>query len=178
MITLSTKDELIGFLLQYKSVAKVTIVSRTQVKMNKKDVATKTIANPFKEAWKVSMFEAEINSSYEDKVNDTLLVEGKAPVFEAKDAKWGTSLSKSIDEQNGFHYLKVMPDKNTVPSTYEDSDGKKLVYSDLEPWIPVRAPSTPDTNGQGTDATVQYRKYKIESIAYMKIPGVMEYIAP
>lgn len=176
MLVLKTKDELIGFLLQYKSVANATIVSRTQVKMNKKDVATKTQQNPRSEAWKVSLFNAEINSSYEDKVNDKRLLEGVQPTFEAKASKWGETASKSLDTLDGQYYLKVIPGKNISESTYEDSDGNKIDYKELAPYIPSRPVKTASEH-QGLEEAVQFRKYKIDSIAYFSIPGIVEYTA-
>lgn len=47
MLQLKTQAELIDFLTKYKSVKTATVVSKTELRMNKKDVATKRTPNPF-----------------------------------------------------------------------------------------------------------------------------------
>lgn len=171
MLQLKTKQELIDFLTKYKSVKTATIVSKTELRMNKKDVATKQIPNPTPVAYKVSLFEADVNFDYEDKVNDARLLEGKEQNFEAQEAKWGEYVSKSLTKKDDTYYLKVVPTKSLTKTTYEDADGKKLDYSTLEPYVPVRKEYT----GQGLDNAVAFRAFKLDSIIHFKIPGVVEY---
>lgn len=171
MITITTKADLIKFLSSYKSAKTATIVSKTELKMNKKDVATKQTPNPTPVAYKVSLFEADLNFDYEDKVNDARLLEGKEQTFEAKEAKWGEFVSKSLNKKDDTYYLKVVPTKSLTKTTYEDADGKKLEYSTLEPYVPIKK----EYAGQGLDTAVAFRAFKLDSIIHFKIPGVVEY---
>lgn len=171
MLTLKTKEELINFLTSYKSAKTATIVSKTELRMNKKDVATKQTHNPYPIAYKVSLFEADINFDYEDRVNDARLLEGKEQSFEAQEAKWGDYVSNSLTKKDDQYYMKLVPTKSLTKTTYEDADGKKLDYSTLEPYVPVRKEYT----GQGLDNAVAFRAFKLDSIIHFKIPGIVEY---
>jgi len=176
MKKLETREELIEFLKSFKSTKRVTLITKTEVKLNKKDVATKTIPSPYatNPVYKVSLFEGEINFDYEDRVNDQLLVEGKKNGFQAEKAVWGESLSKSLDFHNGNHYLKVIPEANLIDPTYEDSKGAKILKEDFKAFLPTPSSSS----RQGTDTEIPYRKFKLESIIHFAIPGLVEYTAP
>lgn len=171
MLTLKTKEELINFLTSYKSAKTATVVSKTELRMNKKDVATKQTPNPYPIAYKVSLFEADVNFDYTDKVNDARLLEGKEQSFEAQEAKWGDYVSKSLTKKDDQYYMKLVPTKSLTKTSYEDADGKALNYDDLKPFVPVKKEYT----GQGLDNAVQFRAFKLDSIIHFKIPGVVEY---
>lgn len=173
MITITTKADLINFLTSYKSAKTATVVSKTELKMNKKDIATKQTPNPYPIAYKVSLFEADINFDYEDRVNDARLVEGKEQSFEAGEAKWGQYVSKSLTKKDDQYYMKLVPTKSLTKTTYEDADGKALDYDSLKPFVPVRKESA--STSQGLDNAVQFRAFKLDSIIHFKIPGVVEY---
>lgn len=176
MLQLKTQEELIDFLKNFKSSKRVTMVTKTEVALNKKDVDTKTIPSPWakKPLYKVSILEGEINFDYEDRVNDQLLIEGKKPGFQAAEAVWGQSLSKSLDFHNEMYYLKVIPEANLVDPTYEEADGTKVLKEEFKAFVP----KSNSTSRQGTKEEVPYRKYKLSSIIHFKIPGIVEYTAP
>jgi hypothetical protein len=173
MIKLSTQQELVDFLTNFKSTKTATIVSKTSLKMNKKDVATKQTPNPFSDVSKIALFEAEVNFNYEDKVNDALLLEGKAQEFEAKAPKWGEFVSKALTKKDETYYIKLMPTKSLTKTTYEKADGSRVEFSELEPFVP-KASGTASAN-QNLDNAVPFRTFKLDSIIHFKIPGVVEY---
>lgn len=173
MKKLTTQPELIDFLMQYKSVKTASFVSKTSLKMNKKDVATKTKPNPFDKINKVSVFKGEINFDYEDKVNDARFLEGKEQDFKAGEAVNGIQfISKALSYKDGCFYIKIIPENNMIDPVYEKEDGTKVDYKDLKEFIPVYK----KPEGQELDKPVPFRTYKLDSIVYMKIDGVVEYI--
>lgn len=176
MIKIDNQADLVSFFSKYRSLAKVEIVSATDQKMNKKDVATKTEANPYTKVRKITAFEAEVNVDYEDRVNHQRVVEGKEMDFEASKPKWGTPISKAISEKDGSYYLKLIPGIKLAGNSYEDQDGKPLEYSDFERFIPVAKPVS-SSGRQEVDQAVVFRTYKLDSILKITIPGIMEYIA-
>lgn len=174
MISISKQQDLITFLTSYKSAAKANFVSKTELKMNKKDVATKTIKNPHPTTYKVSLFEGEINFDYEDKVNDARFIEGKDQDFKAGAAVNGLQfLSKALSIKDGKHYIKIIPGKKLTSTVYEQEDGTKIDYDELKPYVPVAKPSA--SGSQELDKPVPFRAFKLDSIIHISIPGVMEY---
>lgn len=173
MLQLKTKQELIDFLTKYKSVKTATIVSKTELRMNKKEVATKQIPNPFgdEKIYKVSLFNGDINFDYETVINDARLLEGKDQNFEASSAKWGDYVSPSLTKKEDDYYLKIIPTKSLTTSTYEKEDGSSIDIKQLEDFIPKKKPSTK----QELDKEVPYRVFKLSSIIHLKIDGIMSY---
>ena len=57
MLKITNEKDLVEFFNKYKSPAKVEVVAVTSQKMNKKDVATKTEANPFTSISKITNFD-------------------------------------------------------------------------------------------------------------------------
>lgn len=177
MKQLTTQEELIEFLKNFKSSKKVTMVTKTEVTLNKKDVATKSIPSPWakKPLYKVSILEAEINFDYEDKVNDQRLLEDKSTDFEASKPVWGEAISKSLDFYKENYYVKVIPEATLVDPTYEEADGTKVLKEEFKAFVPVYKEGS---GRQGTSEEVPYRKFKLSSVIYFKIPGIVEYTAP
>lgn len=176
MLKLNKKEELIAFLTKYKSEKNATVITKTSVKMNKKDVATKSIGNPYSDigAFKVSIFNATVNFDYEDKVNDQRLLEGKDQDFEKKESRWGEQVSKALEIHNDTTYVRLIPEKKIVDPMYELGDGTRIEYKELAPFINNNKPKS---TTQDLESEVQFRKYKIDSIISFKIDGIVEYIA-
>jgi len=141
--------------------------------MNKKDIATKTIKNPYENISKVALFEAEVNFNYEDKVNDALLMEGKPQEFEAQASKWGEYVSKSLTKKDDTYYIKLIPQKSLTKTTYENEAGASIDYEELKPYTPQ--PSGTASANQNLEKAVPFRTFKLESIIHFKIPDVVEY---
>ena len=174
MLKISEQSQLIEFLKNYKSATTAKLVTKTVVKMNVNDVATRTKKHNFGTVYKVSVIEADINFDYETKVNDQRFLEGKDQDFKASAPKWGTAISKSLSENNGQFYLKANPKKSLYKSSYENEAGEKIDYKDIEPWIPVKK-ETLTEGGQGTDKEVVFRAYKLDSIIHLSIENVLSY---
>lgn len=172
MLKLSTQQQLVDFLISYKSAKTASFVSKTAVKMNKKDVETKTIPNPYSNVFKVSAFNGEVNFDYEDKVNDARFLEGKSQDFQAGAAVNGLEyVSKALSQKDGTYYIKIVPEKKLIDPIYEKDTGEKIDYKDIKPFIPIYK----KPEGQDLEKPVPFRSFKLESIIHMKIDGVMEY---
>lgn len=174
MLKITNEKDLVEFFNKYKSPAKVEVVAVTSQKMNKKDVATKTEANPFTSISKITNFEAEVNVDYEDRVNHQRIAEGKEMDFEAANARWGTPISKAITEKDGKFYLKLIPGIRLNDTYYQDQDGKRVLQEEFIRFVPVSKPS--GSGRQEVDQAVVFRTYKLDSIIGLTIPGIMEYV--
>lgn len=136
----------------------VKMITRTEVKMNKKDVETKTIANPYLGAVKITTMVVELAPQYEAAVNEQLTSEGKAAEFEASSRKWGTNLGNGIVENNGKMYVSFIA-KEHILTTYMLGDDI-VEKSALEPFIPKKKPNT----NQGTEKPIEFRTISVENI--------------
>lgn len=174
MLKITNEKDLVEFFNKYKSPAKVEVIAATAQKMNKKDVATKTEANPYTQINKITNFEAEVNVDYEDRVNHQRIAEGKSMDFEAASARWGTPISKAITEKEGKFYLKLIPGIRLNDIVYEDQDGNRLLQEEFIRFVPVAKPN--GSGRQEVDQAVVFRTYKLDSIIALTIPGIMEYI--
>ncbi len=141
----------------------IIIDTETEVKMNKKDVATKTIPNPYVGATKRSKQIVKVNPNYEREVNDQREEEGKARTFEAEDRKWGTNLGNGIIEKNGGIYVSYIP-VETIETEYFFND-EKIDYTVLKDFVPVRK----DTGNQGVEDVVKFRVIAVDNIKAFKV---------
>lgn len=164
--TLTTQSELVKFFNSNKMPVKGNIVTRTPVKMNKRDVATKTIDNPHGAVYKVQTISVELNAEYETKVNTARMLEGKAQDFEVEARKWGVHVNKSIVEKNGQLYLMVIEEEKIGTPVYETENGVEVSYDDLKPFIPAYNPAPK----QDLENDVKVRTFKLENVIGMFIP--------
>lgn len=138
----------------------VLLTTKTVVKMNKKDVATKTIPNPFTEAvYKLTTTRVTLNASYEDRVNESRTVEGKDNDFKAT-VSYGKMVGNALLENNDTLYIKCIEEEKIGKSFYINGQAEVIQYADLAPFMPVKKPSTT----QDLDTEVKARNYKVESI--------------
>ncbi len=151
-------DEMIDFLKKNDQEMVVQITTRTEVKMNKKDVATKKILNPFGIVYKTSKIKVKVNFDYQNEVNEQLKVEGKEQTFEAQERKWGEHIAKSIIEKGSQLYLSVIEIDKIGKSTYREND-QDISYEELKPFIPEYKSSNKILENE-----VKYRNYKLENI--------------
>lgn len=138
----------------------VTLITRTAVKMNKKDVETKTIPNPFGEVFKISKVRVILNANYEERVNQERAEEGKEANFVAKEMRYGNMVGNSLLENNGTLYVKTIELGRVGTSVYADANGDEVVYEDIKPFVPVKKPSAT----QDLENEVKVRNFKLESI--------------
>lgn len=168
MKELKTQSELVMYFNDNKAAVRGNIVTRTPVKMNKKDVATKTIANPNGAVYKVQTINVELNAQYEMKVNTARMLEGKEQDFEAEGRKWGVNVNGSIVEKNGQLYLKVVEETKIGTPVYETENGTEVSYDDLRAFIPAYTPAAK----QGLEDDVKVRTFKLENVIGMFIPSL------
>jgi hypothetical protein len=139
------------------------MITRTEVKMNKKDVETKTTPNPFGTVYKITTQIVELAPKYESAVNDQLSTEGKEASFEASERKWGTNKGNGIVENNGKTYVSFIAKEHVLTSYIHNDvviDKKEFVA-----FVPVKKPSAT----QGTDKEVVFRSVSLENIMSVEI---------
>lgn len=172
MMTINNSFELVDFFNHFKSPTRATIVSRTPVKMNKKDVATKQIANPFGEVFKVQTVVVDLNADYEQKVNDQRFIEGSAQTFEAEGRAWGKHINNAIVEKTGRLYLHCIEVNKMGCPRYETATGRDVDYNDLLPFIPVRSSNTK----QQLAEEVKVRDFSLPNIIGLNIDGKARFV--
>lgn len=168
MIELKTQSELVKFFYANTSAVRGNIVTRTPVKMNKKDVATKSIANPHGAIYKIQTINVELNPKYEMQVNTARMLEGKEQDFEAESRKWGVHVNGGIVEKNGQLYLNTIEEGKIGDVVYETENGVAVSYDDIRPFIPAYNGSAK----QGLADDVKVRTFKLENVIGMFIPSL------
>lgn len=139
------------------------IITRTDVKMNKKDVETKSIANPYVGAVKVTTMIVELAPQYETAVNEQRTEEGKTADFEASSRKWGQNLGNGLVENNGKMYVSFIA-KEHVLTSYLFGD-QVIEKSVLEPFIPKKKESTT----QGVENEIAFRTVSVENLYTVEV---------
>lgn len=136
--------------------------TKTVVRMNKKDVATKQIANPHCLVYKIQKVHVELNGDYEKNVNQSRAVEDKEQTFEKGEMKWGVhKFGKAIIEKDGNLYLQTTELGKVGGSVeYVDENGNPVDYAAIKPFIPAYKPSAK----QDLEDEVKIRTFKYESI--------------
>jgi hypothetical protein len=180
IMAISTTEDTIMKLVTYfqanQAKTRLTMVTKTTVKMNKKDVATKSVANPFKEIFKIQAVVVDVNADYEDKVNDQRVAEGEMPDFEKQNMVWGSHVGNSaIIENNGQLYLQTIEVSKLGDVQYIDGNGKVIEYSAIKPFIPNYTKPV----SQGLDNEVKVRSFKLTSIVEAVIKtknGIIELV--
>jgi hypothetical protein len=150
--------EIIGLIKNLTAPTEFVLTIKTEVKMNKKDVETKTEANPYIGASKIAKVRVILNPDYQKQVNAQRQEENKEADFEASERKWGTSLGNGIIEKNGNLYVSYIH-VETLKTNYL-FDGEEIEYSKLNPFVPVKKSS----GNQGIEKEVQFRVVSVENI--------------
>jgi hypothetical protein len=142
---------------------KARITTVTDVKMNKKDVATKSKLNPYLGAQKKSVQIVMLAPEYERAVNDQLQSEGKEENFTSQSRTWGTNIGNGLVEHSGKFYVSYMPVEHV--STEYLLDGEPIQKSLLEEFIPA----VKSSGNQGTDSVVIFRSVQVSNIVELDI---------
>jgi len=167
----NTTDELISFVnLLDKNVTDVVLVTKTEVKMNKKDVETKSIANTYIGTTKTQVVRVALNEDYEQRVNIMRSVECKDRDFESGELAWGTCANNIVVENNGKKYIKTI-ELGKVGAIEYDLNGQKVSYDELKPFIPVPSKSVK----QNLDNEVKVRTFSVDSIIELRVGGSVIY---
>jgi len=145
----------------------VIMTAKTAVKLNKKDVATKTIPNPFGPIFKIYKAVVSINKDYEKDVNQNRAIEGKEQDFQKEGLKWGRhAYGKAIIEKDGGLYLQTIVEGYRGGSEYVDENGNPVDFEAIKPFMPVKKEEAPK---QGLEDAVIVRTFKYESILQLAI---------
>ena len=144
---------------------KARITIDTEVKMNKKDVETKKIANPYMGARKIVEMIVTLAPQYEAAVNEARESEGKETDFEAGARKWGDNLGNGIVQKGDKLYVSFIAE--SVESTSYFMDGTEISKDLLKPYMPIK--KVDPTKGQGVENVVQFRTVSLENIAFLEV---------
>ena len=172
MKTIHTVIELANLLAKFSGPVRVKIKTKTEVIMRKKDVATKTKANPYPVVFKLQELEVELNANYEDKVNDALVIEGKQNNFIAEGLPWGQAVDNVLIKKDDQFYIKTIVIKPIGTQTFICSDGRVLPKADLEPFLPIPTPG----KSQGLKDEIIVRTFKLNSILEMDFDNKVKYM--
>jgi len=170
MIDITNHNDLVQFFNKFKSPVRATMITKTPVKMNKKDVATKSIENPFSIVYKLQTVVVELNGDYEQKVNDQRLLEDKDQDFKAQ-KNWFTNVNNTIVQKDQQLYFKVI-EVEKQSATYQLCNGAQVPYEDFAKFVPNRSPSPK----QDLDDEIKVRTYKIENVIGCNIDGKVRFI--
>lgn len=140
------------------------MISRTEVKMNKKDVATKSNPNPYIGAVKITTQIVELAPKYEAAVNEQRESEGKEADFQASARKWGVNIGNGIVEKEGKFYVSFIA-KEHVLNSYLFGD-QVISKEDLDPYIPAKKPGS---GVQGVENAIAFRSIAAENIMSLEI---------
>lgn len=173
MIKLNNQAALVNYLAGLKKAANAVIVISSPVKLNKKDVLTKTQANPFGEVVGVKTLNITLAANYEEAVNEMRAAEGSDANFKAGASAWGTRINDCIIEHNGQLYLGYIENFKEGKTLYE-CDGKSIKWDDIAPFAPSR---TSSITRQGVDIEVKYRRVKLDNLIGLTVEGVMNFSA-
>lgn len=149
------------FAMEVPQNTKVVLYTKTLVKMNKKDVETKSIPNTFGDVYKNSTVLVTMNSSYEDRVNETRIFEGKTSDFVAQEMKYGKMVGNALLENNDQLYIKCIEESKLGESVYTLANGEVIPYTEIKPFIPA---SKSKSVSQDIENEVKVRNFKLSSI--------------
>lgn len=160
---MNNTQEIIDTIAKLDKPTLARMITRTEVKMNKKDVATKSIPNPYVGAVKVTTQIVELAPKYEAAVNEQREAEGKEADFQASARKWGTNLGNGLVENNGKIYVSFIA-KEHVLNSYLFGD-KVIEKSELDAFIPPKKPN----DKQGVESAITFRNISAENIMSLEI---------
>lgn len=161
--------QLADFLRQHQDAMDMAIKVRSDLKLNAKDVATKTIPNPHKNSKfiRVTSIAGTINASYEDRVNTQQLAEGKKGEFKAQGLPWGTADGKNLVKHNGQTYIKFLVN-TTTKQEIRDNHGRYFSANELAPFIPASS----SNSHQGVKDEVKVRIVNLDNVLELHIPSL------
>lgn len=154
-----TKAQLVKVLMGLVGSTFATIVSETDVKMNKKN-------NPYHGTiTKLTRANVNINFSYENAVNKARVKEGKEDDFEAQARKWGETIPGTplvLKEGKYYLYCRFLGYNKTKSIYFHNTDtGSALIEKAI---IEEFLPKVNESKTQDLENEVVVRTYKIENI--------------
>lgn len=165
-------NKLVEYFNNNQQVTDAIIIAKTVVKMNKKDVATKTEINPYDLIEKVQTYHVTVNKPYQESVQDQMIKEGVEGTFTAQKRKMGGKKINNciIEKEDGQLYIQTILNKGDVNPTYYHKD--QLIEKALfNRFIPISSHST----RQPVENEVKVCTFKIENIVSVEINGQVVY---
>lgn len=161
-------SEVVDFFIKNEDSVEGIVTTKTKVKLNKKDTATKTIPNTLGEIYKVQKIKALFNEDYEAIVNEELEKEVLNPEFVSKQRKWGKHISKAIvEKEDGKQYLCLFEKSKLGDIKYELETGEEIDISEFKAFFP---PSTSKPIVEGLEANViKYKSFSLSSILEIEL---------
>jgi len=171
MITCS--QDLIKYLTENQQPIQAKIIAKTVVKLNKKDVETKTEHHTFdSDIFKIQQYNVELNKNYGELVNEKREEENKESDFKSEKRKMGgVNVNRAIIDKEGQLYLTSIL-ISTGQKKYEYLN-KEIEKSTFERFVPIKKTYS---GNQGLDNQVIVNTFKLENIVELEIEGVMKYI--
>lgn len=172
MITITNQDDLVKFFDAFRGQTRAKIVTRTPVTMRKKDVATKSIENPFTAIFKVQTIEVELNADYQGKVNNQRVIESKDTDFTAEELKWGKAINGSIVKKDRNLYLKTILVGNIGSPKYELPRGELIDVREFAAFLPVNNGSPK----QDLVDEVRVRTFNLDNVIGINIENKVRFV--
>lgn len=166
----SNAEQFVALLNEHKEPIEAVITTRTLVTMRKKDIATKTIENPYAAVWKVQTRNVILNPKYEQAVNEQRAAEGNTEEFKAKQMKWGIPVGTAAVLKDGALCLKMIQETTETPFYAVRQVGNDMDVSHVIPFDvikPFTPPSVP-SKGQDVDKGVIFICPKMENILHIQ----------
>jgi len=175
MVTLDTTD-IVKFFDHVKDPVRAKLVTRTPVRMNKSDVMTRQIKNPYNQSedttvYKVQTTLVELNADYQGLVNNERVVEGKRASFIAQGLPWGSSENGSIIRKDDQLYLRTI-EVSKIGEPHYEVNGQKISYAAFAQFVPDKSGSI----RQGLVQEVQVRSYKLENVIGVNVEDKVRFI--
>lgn len=166
----SNAEQFVAVLNEHKEPIEAVITTRTLVTMRKKDIATKTIENPYAAVWKVQTRKVILNPKYEQAVNEQRAVEGNTEEFKAKQMKWGIPVGTAAVLKDGALCLKMIQENAETPFYAVRLIGNDMDVSHVIPFheiAPFTPPPSPSKN-QDIEEKVIFICPKMENILHIQ----------
>lgn len=162
---LTNSQDIIKYFNENQQVTQAKIIAKTVVKLNKKDVATKTEHHEFNsDIYKIQQYIVELNKKYSEQVNEVRAQENKSQDFIAEKRKMGgVNINNCIIDKDGQLYITTIL-KSTGNTSYLYNN-KQIEKSTFEKFLPIKK----DYNNQGIDNKVIVNTFKLENIVEIEI---------
>ena len=165
-------NKLVQFLNNNTEIMTATVVAKTVVKLNKKDVALKSELNPYDTIYKIQTFTIQLNKPYSQAVNEQRVDEGKSDDFTAQKRKvGGVDINKSIIDKEGQLYLRGIELSINGSPTFEHK-GQPIDKALFERFQPTQHYYA---SRQDLEQEVKVRLFKMESVQTVTINDQIVY---
>lgn len=164
-----SQAELMQILMSIKGTRMATVITETEVKMNKSGLNDKSekVPNPFTSITKRATTNVTFGFDYENSVNSQRVREGLDADFESMPRKWGERIKgTTLVMHKGFAYVEAKV--NGKPKNVSYTNGTNEVkYENFKMFMGAKSTSS----RQEVEKEIQLRDFKLTSIKEIKING-------